>query len=64
MEILMTKAGQQAVVDTHNKIRDILQGHGNEEWGDCIIDDICLTFGYPTTTDIADDEGNLFLTKG
>lgn len=59
----MTKAEQEEIADTHNKIRDILQDYGNEEWGDCIVDEICFTFGYATTTDIADDEGNLFLTK-
>lgn len=38
--------------DTHNKLRNILKDYGNPEWGDCIIDEICFLFGYPTTTDL------------
>ncbi len=39
------------IKSTHQKLREILQKYGNEEFGDCIIDEICFTFGYPTTTD-------------
>jgi hypothetical protein len=34
----------------HNKLREILQEYGCEEFGDCIIDDICNIFDFPTTT--------------
>lgn len=38
---------------THNKVREILQKYGSEEYGDCIVDELCFTIGnYPTTTDI------------
>ena len=37
---------------THQKLRDILQKYGNKEFGDCIVDEICLTFNYPITTDV------------
>lgn len=39
----------------HNKVREILQNYGNEEWGDCIVDEICFTFGAPTTTDTEEE---------
>lgn len=42
--------------ETHNKLRDILIKSGNEEYGDCIIDDICWLFGFPTTNDVEDEE--------
>tara|TARA_R110000824_G_C14982140_1_gene654285 strand:+ start:94 stop:402 length:309 start_codon:yes stop_codon:yes gene_type:complete len=34
---------------THDRLREILQEYGNEEFGDCIIDDISELFGYKTT---------------
>jgi hypothetical protein len=37
---------------THNKLREILRSYGNQEWGDCIVDEISFLFGFPTTTDI------------
>jgi len=40
---------------THQKLRDILQKYGNKEFGDCIVDEICLTFNYPITTDVEVD---------
>lgn len=43
----------------HNKIRDILIDYDCEEFGDCIIDELCEAVGIPTTCDIADEEGNL-----
>lgn len=42
------------IKETHEKIREILKSYGNEEYGDCIIDEICFTFGYATTTDVED----------
>lgn len=38
--------------NTHQAIRDILQKYGNPEFGDCIVDEICFQFGFPTTTDV------------
>lgn len=39
-------------IETHQKIREILQSYGNPEFGDCIVDELCFLFGHPTTTDI------------
>ena len=39
----------------HNKLRDILIEYNNPEYGDCIIDDICKLFNYPTTIDLEND---------
>ena len=36
--------------DKHEKLRSILIENGNEEHGDCIIDEISLLFGFPPTT--------------
>lgn len=36
----------------HKSIRDVLIENGNDEYGDCIIDEICRIFNYPTTIDI------------
>ena len=55
----MNKAEQIKAQENHNKIREVLESYGNEEQGDCIVDEICFIFGAPTTTDIADEEGNL-----
>lgn len=35
----------------HEKLREILQSYGNEEYGDAIIDEISLLFNYGTTKD-------------
>jgi hypothetical protein len=40
-------------MDKHELLRDILIEYNNPEYGDCIIDDICRLFKYPTTIDIA-----------
>ena len=42
--------------ETHEKLREILQKYGNEEYGDCIVDEISFLFGYPTTNDISEEE--------
>ncbi len=34
----------------HEKIRDVLIGYGNKEFGDCIIDEICEVVGIAPTT--------------
>lgn len=39
------------ILETHQKLRDILIEYGSEEYGDCIIDEICQATGFPTTTD-------------
>jgi hypothetical protein len=44
------------IEQTHNKIREILIRYNNPEFGDCIVDEICFLFGYPTTTDINPEE--------
>jgi predicted metal-dependent TIM-barrel fold hydrolase len=36
--------------EIHEKIRQVLIDHGNEEQGDCIIDEICEVVGIPPTT--------------
>lgn len=43
------------VRETHQKLRNILQKYGNEEFGDCIVDDISTLFNFPTTIDIEKD---------
>jgi hypothetical protein len=54
--ILLLQSIESKAVDeidqTHNKIREILRKYNNPEWGDCIIDEICSVFEYPTTIDI------------
>jgi len=38
------------IQETHNKLRQILCDNGNEEYGDCIVDEISELFNFPTTT--------------
>ena len=40
----------------HEKIRNILIEYGNEEFGDCIIDEICEVVGIPPTTVYYDED--------
>jgi hypothetical protein len=36
----------------HNQLREIISSYeGNQEYGDCIIDEICQLFNFPTTID-------------
>lgn len=42
------------VIKTHQKVKEILQSYGNPEFGDCIVDELCFLFGYPTKKDILD----------
>lgn len=42
--------------EIHEKIREILSSYGNEEFGDCIIDEISFLFGFPTTNDVHPEE--------
>jgi hypothetical protein len=41
----------EQVKETHDKLREILMKYNNPEYGDCIIDEICLLFSVPTTID-------------
>ena len=47
---------EEEIKETHNKLRVILRSYGNEEWGDCIVDDISWLFGFPTTIDVEPEE--------
>tara|TARA_R100000700_G_scaffold38736_1_gene50417 strand:- start:418 stop:618 length:201 start_codon:yes stop_codon:yes gene_type:complete len=43
------KLAIKRVKQQHNKLRKILIKYNNPEFGDCIIDEICELFIYPTT---------------
>jgi hypothetical protein len=45
----MEKINELIVEDTHNKLRDILISYGCEEYGDCIVDEICTLFNFQIT---------------
>lgn len=47
----MKKISTEEARDTHDKLREILIKYGNEEYGDCIIDEISWLFSFPTTID-------------
>lgn len=57
MEILIEEARNK-----HEKLREILIKYGNEEYGDCIIDEISWLFNFPTTID-TETEGH-FVNDG
>lgn len=40
------------ILNKHEKLRNILISYGCEEYGDCIIDEICDLFNYPNTIDV------------
>uniref|UniRef100_UPI0030EBDE4F hypothetical protein n=1 Tax=uncultured Flavobacterium sp. TaxID=165435 RepID=UPI0030EBDE4F len=42
----------EKIEENHNRLREILRENGNEEWGDCIIDEICTQLDQPTTIDL------------
>jgi hypothetical protein len=42
----------EKIEKNHNRLREILRENGNEEWGDCIIDEICTQLDQPTTIDL------------
>jgi len=46
----LTKQEIEDLKVKHEKIRTILMDNGNEEYGDCIIDEICEVAGIPPTT--------------
>jgi hypothetical protein len=37
------------IIEKHEQLRSILIEYGCEEFGDFIIDEICVLFDYPTT---------------
>lgn len=39
-------------MEKHNKLKGILIKYGNEEYGDCIIDEICNLFNYNDTISV------------
>lgn len=45
-----TKEQIEQLKEKHEKIRQVLIDYGNEEYGDCIIDEICEVVGIPPTT--------------
>ena len=45
-----------ALKETHEKIRSILIDYGNEEFGDCIIDEICVAVGIQPTSVYYDEK--------
>lgn len=47
-----------SIENIHNRIRSILIDYGNQEFGDCIIDEICKIFNFPSTIDIKPKEKN------
>lgn len=54
---LTTATKTEALALIHESIRTILIDYGNEEYGDCIIDEICNVVGIPPTT-VYYDENN------
>jgi hypothetical protein len=46
----LNKKQIEELKETHEKIRNILIKNGNIEFGDCIIDEICVAVGIPPTT--------------
>lgn len=56
----MKKTDLELAKDLHDDLRNILIEYGNEEYGDCIVDDICNLFNYTNTVDVLVEE--LFLS--
>ena len=52
----LTKEQIEALKETHEKIRSILIDYGSEEFGDCIIDEICVAVGIPPTSVYYDEK--------
>lgn len=46
----LSKEEIETLKEKHDKIRNILIDYGNEEFGDCIIDEISVAVGLPPTT--------------
>lgn len=43
------KQRREELMEKHEELRAILIKYGNEEFGDCIVDEICALFEFPTT---------------
>jgi len=43
---------KRKIINKHNKLKNILIKYECEEFGDCILDDICILFDYPTTNEV------------
>ena len=55
-DVLLLPKEVKALKKLHEKIRSILIDYGNEEYGDCIIDEICVVVGiHPTTVYYVDE---------
>ncbi len=54
MVMYIIKRKTTKTMEKHNKLIDILQKYGNEEFGDEIIDEISELFNYPKTKEIND----------
>ena len=48
-----TVIGEDTANKKHEKLREILQKYGCNEYGDCIVDDISYLFDFPTTVDVS-----------
>jgi hypothetical protein len=46
----------ETLKETHEKIRNILIDYGNKEFGDAIIDEICVAVGILPTTVYYDEK--------
>ena len=60
----MKNVSIEQATKVQNELREILIKYNNPEFGDCIVDEICWLFGFPTTTDVepeGDFEDNLLL---
>ena len=58
----MTNVSIEQATKVQNELREILIKYNNPEFGDCIVDEICWLFGFPTTTDV-EPEGD-FVNDG
>ena len=58
----MNEISIEQAKETHDVLREILIKYNNPEFGDCIVDEICWLFGFPTTTDV-EPEGD-FVNDG
>jgi len=46
----LSEAEEENLITIHENIRTVLMDYGCEEYGDCIIDDICAVVGILPTT--------------
>ena len=58
----MKNVSIEQATKVQNELREILIKYNNPEFGDCIVDEICWLFGFPTTTDV-EPEGD-FVNDG